>query len=263
MLISVVVFATTSIFEALKRLIGRPVPGIFVVLYYHGIPRAHREGFARQMDMLRSLAKPVRGDFRGPLEDATVHVAVTFDDGFQSVVDNALDALVSRGIHSTHFVPSAVLGKRPPWEMEPGVDDCVEVVVTREQLAALPSDLVTIGSHARTHPHLPRLDSAEAERELRGSRDELEAVIGRPVELFSFPYGEYSEVLLEQCRRAGYERVFSVSPRLGLESPNEYLTGRVSVAPDDSPLEFRLKLLGAYRWRPAASALKRRVRTWL
>jgi len=35
--------------------------------------------------------------------------------------------------------------------------------------------------------------------------------------------------------------------------------GRVRVDPTDSPIEFRLKLLGAYRWLPLAFSWKRRL----
>ncbi len=35
--------------------------------------------------------------------------------------------------------------------------------------------------------------------------------------------------------------------------------GRVRVDPTDWPLEFHLKLMGAYRWLPMAIALKRRL----
>jgi hypothetical protein len=38
--------------------------------------------------------------------------------------------------------------------------------------------------------------------------------------------------------------------------------GRVAVEPDDTLWEFILKTLGAYRWMPAASALKKRFRTY-
>ena len=83
--------------------------------------------------------------------------------------------------------------------------------------------------------------------------------MSREIRLFSFPYGAENDRLVDLCREAGYERVFTILPRLALLDPQEYVTGRVVVDPTDWPLEFRLKLLGAYRWLPRAFAWKRKL----
>jgi hypothetical protein len=44
--------------------------------------------------------------------------------------------------------------------------------------------------------------------------------------------------------------------------PGEFVLGRISVEPTDWALEFRLKLLGAYRWLPQAIALKRKLKAY-
>ena len=56
-----------------------------------------------------------------------------------------------------------------------------------DTLAAHP--LVTIGAHTVTHPPLARLSAAEAERELRGSKQALEERLGQSVDHFAYPYG--------------------------------------------------------------------------
>ena len=76
--------------------------------------------------------------------------------------------------------------------------------------------------------------------------------------------GEKLADVMEWCKEAGYERVFTISPDIGLSHAEEYVTGRVVVEPSDGPLEFRLKLHGAYQWLHMAyilrSAIKRRLR---
>jgi hypothetical protein len=44
-----------------------------------------------------------------------------------------------------------------------------------------------------------------------------------------------------------------------MDQEEEFVTGRVSVAPTDWSLEFLLKLAGAYRWEVAVSAMRRKV----
>src|SRR5437879_3551809 len=100
----------------LFRPAGRPNPSNFVVLMYHSVKRAERERFARQMDRLAKLAKPVQADFtEGKTKWDRNYVAVTFDDGYQSVLENAVPILLEKRIPATIFVPTKYLGGRPAW----------------------------------------------------------------------------------------------------------------------------------------------------
>ena len=130
-----------------------------------------------------------------------------------------------------------------------------------EQLRHLSSDLVTVGSHTLTHPNLCQVDTAQARGEICDSRTELQRILNIDVSLFSFPYGAFNSTLIQVCRDAGYERVFTTLPFLAFGGPKEFVSGRVTVEPTDWPIEFRLKILGAYRWLPLAFALKRKLRS--
>jgi hypothetical protein len=79
----------------------------------------------------------------------------------------------------------------------------------------------------------------------------------------SFPYGGFNDAVIEGCREAGYERVFTALPVFAFSQPGEFVCGRVGAAPTDWPIEFRLKLAGAFRWLPYAYDLKRHVRSVL
>ena len=58
--------------------------------------------------------------------------------------------------------------------------------------------------------------------------------------------------------RAGYSTWFSTCPTPLYGEGAAGLLGRVRTDPGDWPLEFELKLAGAYRWEPYL----RRLRTW-
>ena len=135
--------------------------------------------------------------------------------------------------------------------------------MSEEQLRSIPSGLVTIGAHTMTHPRLPSLTAGEAMREIRESKSRLEAILDTKVALFSFPFGAFNQRLIEQCQEAGFERVFTTLPAYAFSSPTEFVTGRVGLEVTDWPLEFRLKLLGAYNWLPLAFSVKRKLRGWL
>ena len=241
------------------KLFGMEIPGTCVVLYYHSINSKHRNRFARQMDYIIQHAKPIPADIDTPLERGVHHAAITFDDGFQSVLENALPELVTRNIPFTIFVPTGYLGRHPEWITNPNSQDRHDVVMTKDQLRELSSDLITIGSHTVTHPRLTLQKEDEARKELFESRKELEYILGHNVTLFSFPHGEYNHKLEDLAEQAGYRRVFTILPKLAFLEPKEYRTGRVHVTPNDWHLEFHLKLFGAYRWLPIVYILKRKM----
>ena len=83
--------------------------------------------------------------------------------------------------------------------------------MTGEQIKALAaSPYVTIGSHGFYHNDLSVLATEDALAELVQSRQYLEGLIGKPVDSLAFPYGAYSDALIDQARRVGYERLLAV-----------------------------------------------------
>ena len=63
------------------------------------------------------------------------------------------------------------------------------------------------------------------------SKADLEALIGKPVDIFAFPYGDFDDAVVDPAR--------------------------VATTPRD--LDFWPKVRGGYDWMPMASRLKRRL----
>src|SRR5262245_31979890 len=74
----------------LLRATGRAPSPRLVILYYHGIPRIYRCDFANQMQVLSRGAHVLPANYRGPLSCDKPNVAITFDDAYISVAENAL-----------------------------------------------------------------------------------------------------------------------------------------------------------------------------
>ena len=251
--ISVLWYSGTSLSRGLMRLVGRRPSARFVVLYYHEVPTEARTRFARQMEALTRGTTVVRAAHTGPLPDGGSYVAITFDDAFRSVRTNALPELLSRGFPATIFVPVDFLGQKPGWEIRDGVN---EEVMTCDELRSLP-ELIELGSHSLSHPHLTRIDGARLHEEVDTSRHKLAELLGSDVSLLAFPYGEYDDRVVDTCSEAGYERVFGIDPWPADPAGADFVRGRVPVDLNDSPLMFHLKARGAYGWMIHASALKR------
>jgi peptidoglycan/xylan/chitin deacetylase (PgdA/CDA1 family) len=250
LLISLTVWSVDQLHAAVRRVAGFPPPSRTVILYYHAVPSAQRALFAVQMDMLRRTAIPIPADLRLHSTRPGLHVAVTFDDGFASVVDNALPELKSRQIPFTVFFPTGSWNSRPCWIHRPDHPSWNERVLSEDELLALADEpLATIASHSISHPNFLKLDHATADREFRESRKALELLLHRPIDLFSFPHGAHDEARLRQARDAGYAGIYTVEPELVTPAGARFVAGRIATNPDDPPLEFRLKMSGAYRWQ--------------
>jgi peptidoglycan/xylan/chitin deacetylase (PgdA/CDA1 family) len=258
--ISLLVYLADCTRTCLRRMFGRKCDSCFVVLYYHSVLPQHRALFAGQMDTLLRYALPIGANVKLSLSDGRRFAAVTFDDAFESLMDNALPELQNRNIPCTIFVVTETLGKAANWE-DIGETHGHERIMTVDQIRNVSSTLVSFGAHTLTHPVLTALDEQSARKEIFESRSRLRELTGREISLFSFPYGAFNNHLIRLCREAGYERVFTTMP--APVRGHEFVVGRTPAEPTDSKLEFRLKLSGAYRWISLASALKARARRFV
>ena len=245
---------------ALRRHSGYPAASNFVVLMYHSVKRHERERFARQMDHLVRVARPVYADFAGAqTADGSSYVAVTFDDAYQSVLENAVPILQERSIPATFFVPTKYLGSRPGWITNERHRNAGERLLTMDELRYVQKSGGLIGSHGVSHRSLTELSRAEAFAELTESRQVLQGILGQKVGVFALPYGSSNPDVLRMAAHAGYERIFLSVPLRSSGNIEEQVVGRIDVSPTDWPLEYRLKVRGAYRWLPLAIAAKGRI----
>ena len=259
-LISLGIFIGDYFSRLVLRLLGRKPAATCVVLYYHSIPDDQKRAFAHQMDVVSNSTIPVPVQPVPQLLPGKRYSAITFDDGFENIISNAVPELEKRGIPAAVFLTVKYLGQFAVW-WPPGTPERQQNIAPVEKWRQLPADLISIGSHTLTHPYLSSLSEPGARMELFESRAMLQDLFKRKIGILSFPYGDFNADLVDWCRDAGYEHVFTSMPENAFENGNVFISGRVSVEPTDWTLEFRLKLLGAYRWLPHAIFWKHRVRS--
>jgi peptidoglycan/xylan/chitin deacetylase (PgdA/CDA1 family) len=186
--------------------------------------------FRRQLEYaLGSGARPVR--LIDALRDGTIAstgraFCVTFDDGYEDTLTEALPVLRDLAIPATVYLPTAIIGgtARLTWYRSPptmldwaGVDE-------------LRSDgLVDLGAHSRTHPALPRLDEAAARTEIAGSREELTARLGSAPSTFCYPAGLYGARERRLVAEAGYEGAVTVHAGVNAEGADRFALARTLV----------------------------------
>jgi peptidoglycan/xylan/chitin deacetylase (PgdA/CDA1 family) len=73
--------------------------------------------------------------------------------------------------------------------------------------------LVTIGAHTHTHPVLTRRAPWTAYREMKTSKRRIEAVLGREVRHFSYPYGRHNFLVRRLACLAGFQWAFTTESK--------------------------------------------------
>ncbi|MBV9994799.1 MAG: polysaccharide deacetylase family protein [Caulobacteraceae bacterium] len=80
------------------------------------------------------------------------------------------------------------------------------------ELAQLNDGLIAVGAHTVTHPALPVLPPERQAQEIAASRKACEALTGRPVPHFAYPFGRYDRASRSACREAGFAQACATIP---------------------------------------------------
>ena len=90
------------------------------------------------------------------------------------------------------------------------------------------SGFVKFGSHTKTHPSLVRLPLEKIQDELITSKKKLESIIGSPINILSYPNGDYNADVISYSIEAGYHGAVTVFPNKINSKSNPFLLGRVN-----------------------------------
>jgi peptidoglycan/xylan/chitin deacetylase (PgdA/CDA1 family) len=112
-----------------------------------------------------------------------------------------------------------------------------------------------VGAHTLTHPHLPDLDDEALERELRESRELIQARLGT-CETLAYPFGEWSPRVAAAARRCGYRFAFSLPTERGQRKADELSIPRLNVDYRDTGRRLAAKLSRAGRGLYLAEATR-------
>lgn len=150
-------------------------------------------------------------------------VALTFDDGYADVLENALLITERYNIKSTVFVLS-----------DPEHADRKQLGSNRRLLSwgdirLLHTKGWTIGCHSAKHPDFGRLSPTQMEEEVVNAKKTLEGKLGYEIEYFAYPNGIATPQIIAAVQRAGYKAAFAVRPGSITNTSNRWVLPRTMV----------------------------------
>ncbi len=74
-------------------------------------------------------------------------------------------------------------------------------LMSADELRSLPEDLIEFGAHTIHHLILPSLDDDSLEREIVDVKDQLVTLLGRPINTFSYPNGDFDKRCLDLAQQ--------------------------------------------------------------
>lgn len=242
----------TRIWPLRKRL-ASPSEGLRV-LFYHRVAddpadllTVTRRVFEAEMALLAERGYQVLDVvsaldrlYSGELEPRTV--ALTFDDGYVDNTENALPVLERFGFRGTVFVLGDLAATTHPFL--PGSTapllswDAIKLLDGRSPLS--------FEAHSLTHPDLTRVSDAASWNEIHGSGARLEAVLGRPKNVFCYPGGFAGRREREYVRRSGYRYGITTEPGVNTRGTDRFLIRRIQMNQCDRVVDFAAKLEGSH-----------------
>jgi peptidoglycan/xylan/chitin deacetylase (PgdA/CDA1 family) len=133
------------------------------------------------------VTAPQSGRPRETTTRAPAFVTVSVDDGHSSDLMTA-ELLCKFGLKATFYVPRSN-PERP--------------VMGQSEIREL-STSFEVGGHTLSHTPLPRLRRDDAWNEIRGCKDWLEDLLGRPAVSFCYPQGKYNRELRSLVAKAKF-----------------------------------------------------------
>jgi len=125
--------------------------------------------------------------------DTKSGVALTFDDGMQSVFKHAMPVIKDHNACAHVYVTTSAVNNDNPWPKQP-TDIPSFKMLTWDEMAEMYKNNIYTENHTHTHPNFRQLTLQQMQDECGKSDDIIEAHLGRRPKHFAYPFGYHNTV---------------------------------------------------------------------
>ncbi len=157
-------------------------------------------------------------------------VAITVDDAYRSIYEEAYPRFKAANIPFTVFVPTEPISGES------------ENSMTWDHVREMAADpLVDIGHHGHAHAHLTEIGISNALADIEFADNIYRQELGYIPDLIAFPYGEYSQKLIDSISDRGFKAGFAQYSSAASSRNNSLAIPRFAFNENYSDIErFRL-----------------------
>jgi len=166
-------------------------------------------------------------------------VVITFDDGYQSVAENALPLLEKYQIPAVLFVhadrSSQELGTQLP-------------LLSWEDICGLETRGIAIESHSHSHPNFKLLSADEVRTDLELAEKSFVSHMNKKPRFMAYPGGKYSTALMEELHSRGYRGACTIDRGRVITGDDPLKLKRNGIGWNTSWVEFLVRTSHVNDW---------------
>ncbi len=158
-------------------------------------------------------------------------VAISIDDGYKDTL-KGVEILEKYNIPYTIYITTGLLNKK-------------YYLTNRDLINLSLSNLCTLGTHTVNHVHLSKISKENQYKELIKCKYDLEDIIGKSIECFSYPYGDY-DISSKSFADSIYSLISTSNIGINSLGCDVKMIKRIEIIGSDNLFDLKKKILGYY-----------------
>jgi peptidoglycan/xylan/chitin deacetylase (PgdA/CDA1 family) len=135
-------------------------------------------------------------------------IMLTFDDGDLDQYETAAPILDKHGFKGAFFIMTVAIGRRGK---QPYMD--------KTQIKDLADRGHAIGAHTWDHHNVKKYQGEDWKTQIEEPKTKLEAITGKPIKYFAYPFGLWNKQALPEIQKRGYAAAFTLADKRDDQMP--------------------------------------------